>query len=175
MVKAQRRVVYAPNMRLSELSAPEVFVVSSLRLWLLPHCCPTLSYPDWRMGFARAGIRCAGALGFNTFCGILATSATEPLQVRSLECPHLGEHEAWLLEIISLLQSNLRSSAEVLLARRCARSGARLALPPVEAFADALAAQRLWLSFKFDAPDALSRFQQRERIAVAERGAVTVH
>src|ERR1700761_951821 len=84
MVKAQRRVVYAPNMRLSELSAPEVFVVSSLRLWLLPHCCPTLSYPDWRMGFARAGIRCAGALGFNTFCGILATSATEPLQVRSL-------------------------------------------------------------------------------------------
>jgi hypothetical protein len=175
MITAQRRIAYTPNMPLSELSAPEIFVVSSVRLWMLPHCCPSMEYPDWRAGFARAGISCAGALGFNTFCWILATSTSEPLQVRALHCTHLGEHEAWLLEIVSLLQSNKRSPAEVLLARRCARSGARLALAPIEAFANALASQRLWLAFRFDLPEVLTNSRQRERVPLVETGSAMIH
>ncbi len=38
MFTSRPRVVITPNIALSELSTAELFVVSSLRLWRLPHC-----------------------------------------------------------------------------------------------------------------------------------------
>ncbi|HVW71480.1 MAG TPA: hypothetical protein VHB68_21045 [Steroidobacteraceae bacterium] len=67
-----------PKSPLKELNTAELFVVSSLLLWMLPRH-EGFDSPDWRQGFLRARIDTEGALGFDTFCRILGTSTLQPL------------------------------------------------------------------------------------------------
>lgn len=149
---SQPRMEYVPNLPLQRLSTTGLFVVSSLRLWLLARCQPDMPYPDWRAGFMRAGIDSEGAHGFNTFCLTVTTAALEPLRVHALKCPKLGQHEAWTLQIMSLLQWDQTPAARTVFARHCAPSGARLALGPALAFARSLRERRLWLAYHFEFP-----------------------
>jgi hypothetical protein len=137
---------------LKKLNTAELFVVSSLRLWMLPHYDPVHVYPDWRVGFVRAGIDTDGEMGFHTFCEMLAAGAFEPLRVLALYCPCLGEHEAWPLRMVRLLQQEQLTATETLLAQRCTPSAARLALAPARDFARALSARGLWVSCHFECP-----------------------
>lgn len=156
--------MYTSDISLKKLNTAELFVVSSLRLWMLPHYDRTRDYPDWRVGFLRANIDTDGEIGFHTFCEMLAGGALEPLRVQALHCPCLGDHEAWPLRIVSLVQQDLVTAAQNILAQRCAPSAARLAIAPAKDFARALRARRLWVSCHFDYP-----------CASAARGTRTCH
>jgi hypothetical protein len=137
---------FAPATRLDELGIGELFVVSSMRLWLLSHSDADFDYPDWRQGFQRARIGTEGALGFETLCRLLATSAIEPLVVHRLHCPALATHEWWCLQALYLLQRDCYSGAETLLMHRCRPSVARLALSPATSLARALRMRALWIA-----------------------------
>jgi hypothetical protein len=152
MYISRPRVVYDSRISLKELNTAELFVVSALRLWMLPHYDPAHEYPDWRVGFARAHINADGEMGFHTFCEMLAAGAIEPLRVQALHCPCLSPHEAWPLRVVSLLQQDRLTPAQNILVQRCAPSAARLALAPARDFARALHERRMWVACHFDSP-----------------------
>lgn len=152
MYISRPRVVYDSTISLKRLNTAERFVVSALRLWMLPHYDPAHVYPDWRVGFTCAHIDADGEMGFHTFCEMLAAGTIEPLRVQALHCPCLGAHEAWPLRIVSLLQQDQLTAAENILAQRCAPSAARLALAPARDFARALCERRMWVACHFDCP-----------------------
>ena len=134
------RPVYAVDAPLAELATAELFVVSALRLWALPHRDPGGSHPDWRGGFFAAGIDDEGMTAFDVLLRIAATAAKRPLDVRCLRCPRLGEDEAWLLQLVSLLQRRRRGEAAAILGEWLPPAAQRMALMPAEGFADALGA-----------------------------------
>jgi hypothetical protein len=152
MFTSGSRVVHNTHISLKNLNTAELFVVSSLRLWMLPHYDQEHWYPDWRAGFARARIDSDGELGFHIFCEMLAAGRLEPLRVRALLCPRLGEDEAWPLRIVGLLQQDQLTGAQSILTQHCAASAGRLALAPARDFARALLKQQLWVTCHFDNP-----------------------
>lgn len=154
MLTSRLRGVHNVPISLKKLNTGELFVVSSLRLWMLPHYDPEHGYPDWRLGFVHARIDADGEIGFHTFCEMLAAGAFEPLRVQALHCSCLGEHEAWPLRVVSLLQQNQLTAAQNILTQRCAPSAARLALAPARDFARALLRRRLCVACHFDNPSA---------------------
>lgn len=156
MFKSRLRVAFLPSASLNELSVAELFVVCSLRLWLLPHCDSHSRYPDWRRGFLRAGIETEGARSFDRLCHILATSTLEPFLVHRLHCPVLAEHEVWFLQVLGLAQCAQLSAAQTCLTRYCAPTGARLALQPAQTVARALDARQLYLGPTVAYPSALA-------------------
>lgn len=145
MFMIPQRIAYPAHTVLGELKTAELFVVSSLRLWVMSHSGPVDAYPDWREGLHRARIGTAGAVGFDTLCRILATTALRSLDVRSLTCKRLGEDEAWMLSLLGQLQHDRVGDAERILSSWCPPSAARLAITPARAFATALCARRLRL------------------------------
>lgn len=152
MYTSRPRIDHNAQISLKKLNTAELFVVSSLRLWMLPHYDPAHEYPDWRVGFLRANIDFDGETGFHTFCEMLAGGALEPLRVQALHCPCLGDHEAWPLRVVSLVQQDQLTAAQNILTQHCAPNAARLAIPPARDFARALRARRLWVSPHFDYP-----------------------
>jgi hypothetical protein len=152
MYTSRPRIDHNAQISLKKLNTAELFVVSSLRLWMLPHYDPVHEYPDWRVGFLRANIDFDGETGFHTFCEMLAGGALEPLRVQALHCPCLGDHEAWPLRVVSLVQQDQLTAAQNILTQHCAPNAARLAIPPARDFARALSARRLWVSSHFDYP-----------------------
>lgn len=130
--------VYAVNEPLADLRTAELFVVSSLRLWVLPHRDPTGIHPDWRGGFVAAGIDDVGAPAFDQLFRIVAAAACRSLDVRCLRCARLGEDEGFLLQLMSLLQRERIAAASAILADWLPSAAARMALLPARGFALAL-------------------------------------
>jgi hypothetical protein len=145
MSPACPRPVYAANTPLAELRTAELFVVAALRLWVLPYREPAGPHPDWRQGFVCAGIADEGAAGFDALFRIIAATALRPLDVRCRRCAHLGDDEAWLLQIVSLLQQQRRPDAMAILGEWVPPACVRIALAPAEQFAVGLAARSLTL------------------------------
>ncbi len=131
--------VYAANEPLADLRTAELFVVSSLRLWVLPHRDPTGIHPDWRGGFVAAGIDDVGVPAFDGLFQIVAAAARRSLDVRCLRCARLGEDEGFLLQLLSLLQRERAVAANAILGDWLPPAAARMALLPARGFAMALA------------------------------------
>jgi hypothetical protein len=131
--------VYAEDQPLIELGAAELFVVAALRLRVVICRDPAGVHPDWRRAFALAGIAESGAPAFERFFEIVAQTARRSLDVRCPRCRQLGRDEGLLLQLVSLLQRDEIAPAEAVLADWLPAAAARLALPPVRAFAAALA------------------------------------
>ena len=157
------RIDPTPRLPLTRLSTPELFVVASLRLWALPRWSAAAPCSDWRAGLMQANIDIEGILGFSAFCSTLVASALEPVKVHAVHCPHLGEHEAWVLQVLSLMQHDQLAAAEAALAHRCAPVGVRLALDSAQRFARALEAQRLRLPCRLDPRGFNEHVQWRSR------------
>ena len=130
--------VYAANEPLQRLGTAELFVVSSLRLWVLPHRDPTGIHPDWRRGFVAAGIEETGAPDFDRLFTTIATAARRSLDVRCLRCARLGADEGLLLQLLSLLQRDRVAAASPIIADWLLLAAARMALPPARGYAAAL-------------------------------------
>jgi hypothetical protein len=148
MSPARPRPVYASNTPLAELCTAELFVMSSLRLWVLPYTDPAGRHPDWRHGFARAGIAEAGADGFDALFQIVASTARRSLDVRSPRCTRLGEDEAWLLQLTSLLQQRRSLDTAAILGDWLPSAAVRMAMEPAERFAASLTERGLHLPYR---------------------------
>ena len=126
----QPQPVYAANTPLEELGAAELLLVASARLASLPYRDPTGSHPDWRPDFVRAGIDDDGIPAFDALFQIMAATARRSLDVRCLRCAYLGEDEAWLLQLVGLLQRGDSANAAAILADWLPPAAARIALAP---------------------------------------------
>ncbi len=51
---------------LARLTAPELFLITSTRLWVAPYRHPSVALPDWQEGFASAQLdqRCDGIVRY---------------------------------------------------------------------------------------------------------------
>lgn len=143
MSNSRPACVYAEDASLAELGTAELLVVASLRLWALPFKDPEGDYPDWRAGFAAAGIEDEGAPAFDIMFRIVLRSTKRPLDVRCPCCAELGRDEAWLLQLASLLQRERLEEAALVLAEWLPESALAMALLPAKGFADALSAGSL--------------------------------
>ena len=123
---------------LSELETAELFIISSLRLWFLARLDRERLYPCWRHGFARMGISCRGAWGFDQLCRILGTTAVRSLDIHQLQCPRIGDYEAGVVRALGFIQHDRLKAAQSALLDWCPASAVRVALEPVGALADAL-------------------------------------
>jgi hypothetical protein len=130
--------VYRSDAPIAELRVAEAFVVTALRLWAAPHRAPGQQHEDWWGGFVAAGIDEAGAAAFDTLFRIVVASAQRPLDVRCQHCAHLGADEAWLLQLVMLLQRARRAEAAIILADWLPPAAARMAMTPAFGFARAL-------------------------------------
>lgn len=121
------------------LQTAEMFLVATLRLWAAPHRNPTETHPHWHQGFEAAGLEDTGTSAFDAFFRIVATAARRPLDVRCVRCAHLGEDEAWFLQLIRLLQRNHMMEAEAILATWLPPTASRAAMPYAAIVAAAMA------------------------------------
>jgi hypothetical protein len=134
-------------MHLAELASPEVFVISSLRLWALPHCDPAREYPDWERGFVQAGLGVLAASSFEALCRIIASAAPSGLSIHPMSCGHLGQDEARLLHTLWLLQRSRLAHAHVHLQDWCCPTAARLAIGPACTLALIMQSQHMLVTF----------------------------
>jgi hypothetical protein len=104
---------------------------------------PLAAHVDWRQGMAAAGVTLKGADGFDAFMQLLTVIMHWPLDVRSLHCRCLGEGEAWLLQVLGLLQHDSEDVAEQMLARWLPPGVAKIAVQHMQSFAHALSSTRL--------------------------------
>lgn len=130
--------VYSARTCLQDLCAPEIFVVMIIRLRAAAERDPLGAHVDWRQGMAAAGVTLEGVEGFDHFMQLLAVIVRWRLDVRSMQCRHLGEGEAWLLQVISLLQHDSHGSAERMLRQWLPPGVARIAARHMHRFAQAL-------------------------------------
>jgi hypothetical protein len=137
------------EMRVNRLGTTELFVVSALRLWALPHCDPGRHYPDWRVPFHSVGLGELGASSFAALCRILASSVAAGLSIHPLRCGQLGEDEAQLLHTLWLLQQRQLSYAHTHLRSWCCANAAPLAIGPASTFALLLQTQHMRISFHY--------------------------
>lgn len=134
---------YSANAPIGELRAPELFLVAAARLWATPHRDPLGAHPDWRCSFMAAGLDEDAERVFDAFFRILATAALAPLDIRCARCARLGEDEAWLLQLISVLQRDRAIDAAAILEHWLSRAAARIAFAHATGFAVAMARARL--------------------------------
>jgi hypothetical protein len=134
---------YPTNAPIEQLRTPELFVLAALRHWVAPHRDPAGTHGDWRGAFRAAAIEETGAPSFDSFCRILGTAALSPLDVRCVKCARLGEDEAWLLQLVSLMQRDRVIEAAAILEHWLPRAAARIAFAYVGSFAAAMAGAHL--------------------------------
>lgn len=134
--------VYPPEIPLAGLGTAEVFLVSTLRLWIHSRhtADPNL---EWSEGFRQARLDAQATQSFDILCRIVATSAPRALDIRPLHCGHLGADEARLLQVTALLQIDRPADAEAVLRRICPPCAARIAVSHASLFAAALEARQL--------------------------------
>jgi hypothetical protein len=135
--------IYAVDAPIAHLRSAELFVLCLVRLWVLHHCHPDEIPPDWRAGFAHMHIDHDGEAGFDQLFGLVAASAVRSLDIRCKCCPHLGEDEAWLLQLVRALQGDRLAEAASILADWLPAGAVRRAIGPAQAFAAGLAARGL--------------------------------
>lgn len=163
---------YPANAPIAELITAEHFVVSALRLWAAPHRQPAELHPDWRGGFAAAGIDKEGIPPFDALLRIVVAATRRPLDVRCARCPHLGEDEAWMLQLMSLLQHSRCAEGESLLGIWVPPAAARMAMLPAMGFAMTLSSAGLTVPLRHGEATQVARLSTT---AHAQRGLALVH
>lgn len=132
--------LFEPETPLSALHTPELFLLTTLRLWVREHAHPKTCPGNWRDGFAAAGIGPFGISAFGALMGgVVAATPGRPLDMRCLCCQVLGRDEAALLTLVSALQKCRPANAQAILADWLPPAAIRFALPAAEGLAAALA------------------------------------
>ena len=144
MLKTRSRSRHPLEQLLCELAPAELFVVSSLRLWMESHTGGPNAGLDWRQGFRIVGIDPEAADAFDALCHILVGGAKQP-DIRALFCTRMGRDEARALHLLGLLQQQRLDAAQALLDHWHSPTVARLVMQPVLCFATALSHCRLSL------------------------------
>ncbi|WP_428246454.1 hypothetical protein [Ferrovibrio sp.] len=130
---------YPADTEVAQLRTAELFGMAAFRLWAAPYLNPDTDHPDWRLGFAAAGIGCGGLGGFDTLMLLLSSAASRPLEARCLHCTGLSRDEGLFLQLISHLQQGRADLAAAVLGQWLPPAAVRVALEPAEALAEAMA------------------------------------
>jgi hypothetical protein len=129
---------YPAKTVLCELNTAEIFVVMLIRLRRAAQIDSETALDDWRAGLQAVGVASEGADAFDLLMHLFGSVLRLPLDVRNLRCDGLGEGEAWLLQIISLLQHDRYDVAEAILSRWLPPGAARIAALQAQRFCRAL-------------------------------------
>jgi hypothetical protein len=143
----QQTSLRAAISRTAELSTAEAFTVVSLRLWAASYRRPKQANPDWRLGFAAAGVDEAER-AFDELFRLVATSATRNLDVRCARCAQLGGDEIAFLRMVGQLQRCRWFEAEAVLSDWLPMPVVNTALAASMIFATALAGVGLVLPLR---------------------------
>lgn len=134
--------LYRPGRPLHGLSAAELFVVASVRLWVVDvsktRADPS-DWPDWRRGMTVAGLDGEAIAAFDIAMRVIGLTAREPLPVCPPACPRLGRGEAMVLSALALAQDDDRGGLEWQLAGMLCPTGVRIARWPLAQLSGALA------------------------------------
>ena len=103
---------YVAEMPLAGLKTAELFLLTTLRLWLAAH--RRANVPDWRQGLAAAGLMEDGAADFDMTLRILI-AGVRTLDSRPAGHPRLGADEARLLRLFGALQHGDTGAAAAIL------------------------------------------------------------
>jgi len=98
--------------------------------------------------------------------------AHRPLDVRCARCPHLGEDEAWMLQLVSALQHGRCAEAELVLNLWMPPAAARMAMLPAAGFAQALSRARLVVGLRHREAARISRLSTAAHV---QRGLALLH
>ena len=162
---------YVAEMPLAGLKTAELFLLTTLRLWLAAH--HRADVPDWRQGFAAAGLMEDGAPDFEMTMRILVAGVRR-LDSRPARHPRLGADEARLLRLFGTLQRGETGEALGILQAWLPSKPLRWLLRYARSFVGVMAAQRLIL------PDRMAEdrphFALRANIgAFLGRGSILLH
>ena len=95
---------YVAEMPVAGLKTAELFLLTTIRLWLSVQRNPRVAVADWRQGLAAAGLAEDGAPDFDMALRILSASAKPALASRDAGHPRLSADEARLLQLFGALQ-----------------------------------------------------------------------
>ena len=123
---------------LAKLTAPELFMITSTRLWVAPYRHPSVALPGWREGFANAQLDQNAAASFDTLIRIVAASSRTALDIRWHCCPHLGEAESFLLLCLALWQRKRFNESLAFVGQWLSPPAARVVIDPGDRLAIAL-------------------------------------
>jgi hypothetical protein len=126
------------NTPLARLTAAEMFLITSARLWVAPYRHPSIVVPDWQEGFACAHLDENATASFDTLIRIVAASSRSALDIRWHCCPHLGEAESCLLHCLALWQRKRLNESLMFIAQWLSPPAARVALDPGKRLAASL-------------------------------------
>jgi len=135
--------IYAADEPIAELEPAELFVTCIARLWVLHHRDPQTVPADWRAGVAHMHISREAEDGFDALFALLAASAVRKIDIRCKCCPHLGDDEAWLLQLVCLLPNDRLAEAAAILGDWLPPIAVRRGLGPAQGFAAGLAVRGL--------------------------------
>jgi len=129
---------YRPETPFHWLTTSELLVMTTLRLWAMPHRDPDRKHPDWREGLQAAGLGTDGVEAFDLLLRMVVCTTLRPLDVRCPGCPGVGLDEGLFLQTLLCLQQHREASAAALLADWMPPAAVRLAMPHARALAELL-------------------------------------
>jgi hypothetical protein len=157
---------------LARLTAPELFLITSTRLWVAPYRHPSVALPDWQEGFASAQLDQGATASFDTLIRIVAASSRSALDIRWHCCPHLGEAESCLLLCLALWQRKRFNESLAFVANWLSPPAARVAIDPGEKLAVSLL--KAGLIVPFGGPENHNPGSQ-DVVETLERGSRLIH
>ncbi len=162
---------YVAEMPLAGLKTAELFLLTTVRVWLAAH--RRAPVPDWRRGLAAAGLMEDGAPDFDMTLRILI-AGVRTLDSRPAGHPRLGADEARPLWLFGALQRGETGEAVGLLQAWLPSKPLRWLLRYARSFVGVMAAQRLIL------PDRMSEDRPHFALraspsAFLDRGSILLH
>ena len=162
---------YVAEMPLAGLKTAELFLLTTLRLWLAVHRRAVV--PDWRQGLAAVGLMEDGAPDFDMTLRILIAGVRR-LDSRAAGHPRLSADEARLLRLFGALQRGETSEAVNILQAWLPSKPLRWLLRYARSFVRVMVAQRLILPVRFK--DGGPLFTLRANAgAFLDRGSILLH
>lgn len=162
---------YVAEMPLAGLKTAELFLLTTLRLWLAAH--RRAQVPDWRQGLAAAGLMEDGAADFDMTLRILIARVRQ-LDSRAAGHPRLSADEARLLRLFGALQRGETGEAVEFLQVWLPSKPLRWLLRYARSFVGVMASQKLILPDRM--PDGRPQYTLRTRIvAFLDRRSILLH
>ncbi len=152
---------YVAEMPVAGLKTAELFLLTTIRLWLSAQRNPRAVVADWRQGLAAARLAEDGAPDFDMTLRILSAAAKPALASRDAGHPSLSADEARLLQLFGALQRGETGDAVLSLQTWMPTKPLRWLLRYARSFVGLMATQKLIL------PDSMPEDQPRLRYARA--------
>jgi len=162
---------YVAEMPLAGFKTAELFLLTTLRLWLAAQ--RRASVPDWRRGLAAAGLAEDGAPDLDMTLRILIAGA-RTLDSRAAAHPRLSADEARLLRLFGALQHGDTGEAVEILQAWLPSKPLRWLLRYARSFVGVMATQKLILPDRM--PDGRPHFALRASAgALLNYGSILLH